>query len=89
VSEIIGILGNWEELQAHLENNRPCMTLVQTSELPYWAEESDHAVIVIGLDDELIYLNDPAFPEAPIQVTRGEFDLAWLEKDEVYAVLIP
>src|SRR5262245_11098177 len=61
--------GNWEELQAHLENNRPCMTLVKTSELPYWAEESDHAVIVIGLDDELIYLNDPVFPDAPIQVT--------------------
>jgi ABC-type bacteriocin/lantibiotic exporter with double-glycine peptidase domain len=81
--------GNWEELQAHLENNRPCMTLVQTGELPYWAEQSDHTVVVIGLDGEFVYLNDPAFSDTPIQVPRDEFDLAWLEKDEVYAVLIP
>jgi hypothetical protein len=26
--------------------------------------------------------------DAPIRVPRSEFDLAWLEKDEVYAVLI-
>lgn len=81
--------GNWKELGDHLENNRPCMALVQTEELPYWTEQSDHAVIVIGLDDEFVYLNDPAFPEAPIRISQGEFDLAWLEKDEVYAVLIP
>jgi hypothetical protein len=36
-----------------------------------------------------VYLNDPTFLEAPIQVSRGEFDLAWLEKDEVYEALIP
>jgi len=46
-------------------------------------------VVVVGLDDNFIYVNDPAFPDAPIQIERGEFDLAWLEWDEKYAVLIP
>ena len=81
--------GAWGELQDHLEHNHPCTVLVQTGELPYWDESSDHAVVLTGLDDEFVYLNDPAFLEAPIRVSRGEFDLAWLEKDEVYAVLIP
>jgi len=80
--------GNWAELQDHLMNNRPCMTPVQTEELSYWAEQTDHAIVVVGLDEEFIYLNDPAFPNAPIQVSRGEFDLAWLARDEAYAVVV-
>ncbi len=80
--------GNWEELQEHLANNRPCIAFVKTIELPYWEEASDHAVVVIGLDDKYIYLNDPAFDTAPMQVSRGDFDLAWLGRDETYAVLM-
>ena len=33
-------------------------------------------------------LNDPAFEEAPKVVSRGDFDLAWLERDEVYATFL-
>jgi ABC-type bacteriocin/lantibiotic exporter with double-glycine peptidase domain len=91
--EVLGVTviykqGTWAELQEHLMNNRPCMVLVQTGELPYWDEYSDHAVVMIGLDEEFVYLNDPAFSDAPMQVPRDEFGLAWLEKDEVYAVLM-
>jgi uncharacterized protein YvpB len=62
---------------------------VQTIELPYWSEPTDHALVVTGLDKTSIYLNDPAFANAPIQVPHGDFDLAWLERDEMYATLIP
>ncbi len=48
----------------------------------------NHAVVVTGLDDDYIYLNDPAFTNAPIQVRRGDFDLAWLAQDEYYALLM-
>ena len=34
-----------------------------------------------------VYLNDPALTNAPIQVPRGDFELAWLAQDESYAVL--
>ncbi len=40
-----------------------------------------------GLDDELIYLHDPYFPDAPKEVQRDEFLLAWLEQDYWYAVI--
>ncbi len=79
--------GTLAELQTHLENNRPCIAFVKTQELPYWDEETGHALLVVGLDDASVYVNDPAFPNAPIQISRGDFDLAWLEFDELYAVL--
>lgn len=79
--------GTWSDLQNHLLNNQPCLTPVQSGELPYWTEDTYHAVVVIGLDDDNIYLNDPALPASPISAPRGDFDLAWLARDEMYAVL--
>lgn len=64
------------------------VAFVKTGELPYWDEDCDHAVVVAGLDDEVVYLNDPAFPDAPVQVPRGDFDLAWLGRDEFFAALV-
>ncbi|MEZ4732190.1 MAG: hypothetical protein R3E79_34160 [Caldilineaceae bacterium] len=48
---------------------------------------ADHAVVVVGFDEQSIYLHDPEFAESPINVSYGDFDLAWLEHDEMYAVL--
>ncbi len=79
--------GTLQELSEHLSEGRPCVAFVRTSELPYWSENNDHAVVVVGLDERYIYLNDPAFPDAPKQVSRGDFDLAWLERDEYYATM--
>ena len=80
--------GTLEELRDHLKQNRPCIAFVKTAELPYWSETTDHAVVVVGLDDDYAYLNDPAFDYAPIKVSRGDFGLAWLERDEVYSTFI-
>ncbi len=79
--------GTLVELHSHLVDNHPCIAFVKTIELPYWGEPGDHAVVVTGLDEAYIYLNDPAFATAPMPVSHGDFDLAWLERDEFYAVL--
>lgn len=80
--------GTFAKLESHLSNNSPCIASVRTGELPYWnGENLLHAVLIVGLDNHDVYLNDPAFPNAPAQVTRGDFDLAWLDRDEFYAVL--
>jgi ABC-type bacteriocin/lantibiotic exporter with double-glycine peptidase domain len=80
---------NLANLPTFLSNDQPIIVPVQTSELPYWTEHTDHAVVVVGIDPQFIYLNDPAFSNAPIQVPLGDFDLAWLARDEYYAVLSP
>ncbi len=76
--------GTFDELAEHLANNRPCIAFVMTGELPYWIDNTSHAVVVVGLDDDFIYLHDPDFKQ-DIQVPRGDFDLAWLKWDEYYA----
>lgn len=79
--------GNFEILQKHLQAGQPCIVFVKTGELPYWTRNLDHAVVLAGMDDQFVYLNDPSLPTAPTSVSRGDFDLAWLERDEMYAVL--
>ncbi len=79
--------GTLDELREHLSNNHPPIAFVGTSELPYWNSDEKHAVVVVGFDENYVYVNDPAFPNSPIPVSIGDFDLAWLEFDELYAVL--
>jgi ABC-type bacteriocin/lantibiotic exporter with double-glycine peptidase domain len=86
--QVIHQQGTFEKLHEHLQQDHPSIAFIYTGELSYWPEGVNHAVVVVGLDDRNIHVNDPAFPTGPLKVDRGEFDLAWLEWDESYAVLI-
>ncbi len=79
--------GTLNRLYEHLVSNHAPIVPVLTGELPYWDRSTQHAVVVVGLDDEYVYLNDPAFAVAPIPGSLGDFELAWLGRDEYYAVL--
>jgi len=79
--------GQIETLRLFLSRKLPPIVFVATQELWYWDESSNHAIVVAGIDDDYVYINDPAFPDAPKVVTVGEFSLAWLEMDEFFAVL--
>lgn len=78
---------NLAMLKQHIGNDWPCIVSVSTKELPYWSEETSHAVVVVGIDEKQVYLNDPFLDFAPVQVPIGEFDLAWLEGREMIAVV--
>jgi len=81
--------GDFDQLYSELSRNHPCIASVQTAELPHWnGRRSEHAVVVVGMDQQYIYLNDPGAPIGRLQVPRGDFDLAWLEQEELYAVII-
>lgn len=81
--------GTLQELYELLTNDLPCIVDVATEELPHWQQISTrHVVVVVGMDSEYVYLNDPAFANAPVRVPIGDFDLAWLQRDERYAVLM-
>ena len=73
-------------LAAHLKHARPVIAFVDTGELSYWSESTNHAVVVAGLDDRAVLVYDPAF-DSPQTVPRESFELAWLECDNVCAVI--
>jgi ABC-type bacteriocin/lantibiotic exporter with double-glycine peptidase domain len=81
--------GTLELLRQWLEQDVPVIAFVQTSELPYWeGVEARHAVVVVGLDDENVYLLDPARDPGTITVSIGDFSLAWEDwMDGRYAVI--
>jgi ABC-type bacteriocin/lantibiotic exporter with double-glycine peptidase domain len=79
--------GTMDELYGYLNSGQPCIALVHTGQLPYWTYATDHAVLVVGFDEQAVYVNDPAFESAPQRVPRADFELAWLEFDYRYAVI--
>jgi len=85
--EVLYTRGTLDDIRNHLAANQPCIAFVNTGELPYWKERTGHAVVVIGIDDESVYLNDPAFTAAPQVISHGDFLLAWMEVEEYYAVI--
>lgn len=78
------------DLYQMLENGWPPIVSVQADEFPYWTEPpTQHAVVVVGMTTEAIWVNDPAANTAPLAVPYGDFDLAWLEMDEAFAAIAP
>jgi ABC-type bacteriocin/lantibiotic exporter with double-glycine peptidase domain len=78
--------GEIETLRSHLGRGSPVLAFVDTGQLPYWDEITGHAVVVVGIEADLIYLNDPGFTEAPKVIPVAEFELAWLGLDQFYAI---
>jgi len=84
---VIHKAGSLDELELQIAQGRPCIVFLDTGELPYWSAATFHAVVVVGMDDEYVYVNDPAFDQAPQPITWGDFDLAWIEQGCYYAII--
>ena len=72
-----------------LADGVPPIVLLHTTHLPYWEQETAHAVVVTAMDEDHVKLNDPAFSAAPQVVSRGDFMLAWLDFDCLYILIRP
>lgn len=81
--------GRLSLIKNHLDEKIPCLVFVQTDILPYWDEDVAHAVVAIGMDETTIFVNDPAFKNAPQAIPIDYFLLAWSEFDYRYAVIQP
>lgn len=79
--------GTLSTLRECFESGIPCLVFVQTGDLPYWEENTSHVLVAIGLDDENLTVNDPAFDTAPHAIPLDYFLLAWSEFDHRYAVI--
>ncbi len=79
--------GTLDQLRDTLTAGYPCIVLLRTQYLPYWTYTTNHAALVVGYDDEVFYVNDPAFEEAPHQVSHIALELAWMAFDYRYGVI--
>jgi len=76
-------------LKAMLQQGHPVIVFVRTDQIPHWEYGTDHAILVVGYDERHFYVNDPYHSQAPIAVSSGDFELAWLERDYSYALVTP
>lgn len=58
--------GQLDDIRRFLQAGAPVLVPVQTRELPHWDEDTPHAVVVVGMDAQTIYINDPAFLMRPL-----------------------
>lgn len=74
----------------YLEVGLPVLVSVKTVDWKHWRDEIvEHAVVVVGIDEnrQIIYINDPFFSEAPIEMELIAFEIGWEEKDRQYGVI--
>lgn len=79
--------GSLDDLAAWLKRDVPSILFVRTVDLSYWAVDTPHAVVLVGLDEDNAYLLDPDVEVAPVRVTVDELMLAWGHFDYTYAAL--
>ena len=79
--------GTESDLRRWLGQSLPCIVFLKTEALPYWKTEHAHAVVLVGLSDDVAHVNDPAFDDAPQVIPLEHFLLAWSEFDYEYAVI--
>jgi ABC-type bacteriocin/lantibiotic exporter with double-glycine peptidase domain len=75
------------ELTNHLQAGLPIIAYVYTTDLSYWTRSADHVVVIVGIDDEHVYVNDPVQVQAPQAIPRIEFELAQLRYDNLCAII--
>ena len=75
------------ELETYINNGLPVIVRVWTAMLDYWTVTTSHVVVVVGYDERLVFLNDPAFTSAPHRVVWDAFLAAWAEYDETAVVI--
>ena len=80
--------GDLAKLHYWLEQGVPVIVFVQAGDLPHWAgQHFQHAVVVVGLEGQTVYLMDPALDSGPSAVNEAALMLAWRWLDYYYATL--
>lgn len=80
--------GNEEKTLSHfLSTSLPLLASVETEWLNYWDVNTYHVVVVVGIEEGIVYVNDPYFDSAPISVPLNSFLAAWIEQKNLYAII--
>ena len=71
--------GAVDDLRRAITDSQVSIVFLRTGELPYWDRDTPHALVVVSVEENVVYVNDPAFEKAPVPVPVGDFELAWYE----------
>lgn len=74
-------------LRVELLEDRPVIARVWTQMLDYWELETSHVVVVVGFDDQGVFVNDPGVENWPIHVSWNGFLAAWFEFNQTAIVI--
>lgn len=77
--------GALEDIRRCLAKKQIAILFVRTGELPYWEDDTAHAILVAGMEQATILVHDPAFELAPIPVPIDDLYLAWYEMGNTWA----
>ena len=77
------------EVATCLRQETPVIAFVRTGDLPYWQTDTAHAIVVVGIDEHQVYVNDPYIAEAPQPIPKLAFLLAWARQDYTFAAIKP
>ena len=73
------------DLRNLLKEKVPHIVFLWTGNLEYWNIACWHAVVVVGIEEDVIYINDPFFSDAPKKVVLDSFLEAWSHYDFILA----
>jgi ABC-type bacteriocin/lantibiotic exporter with double-glycine peptidase domain len=76
------------ELVATLEIGRPVIAFIRTGFLDHYEEDFAHAIVIIGGQDQQVWIHDPAKSKGPVAVSWNGLLAAWSEFDYRGAVLL-
>ena len=65
------------------------IVFVDTGNLDYWEVGCAHVAVLVGIDDEAVYLNDPFFESAPQRTSLPHFLQAWALNSHLTAIIRP
>ena len=79
--------GSDRDIRDAIDREQPCIAAIRTGYLSYWSFDVQHAILIAGYSDHNVHLHDPAFVAAPMSIDWNEFMIAWIEADNLVAVL--
>jgi ABC-type bacteriocin/lantibiotic exporter with double-glycine peptidase domain len=68
-------------LRDSIASGEPCIVHVWTASLPHWQTEVIHAVVVTGMDEQTVWVNDPVLNSGTTPVPLEAFMVAWAATD--------
>jgi ABC-type bacteriocin/lantibiotic exporter with double-glycine peptidase domain len=80
---------NFSQLTEALAAGTPPLVFVETGLLGYWSLDCSHVAVVVGITENIVYLNDPFFDSAPQQTSLAGFQQAWALNGHLAAVIRP